>query len=478
MASYNAGDILIEVTGGSVSSYNRGVAAAYAIPHDQNGEITVLVAEGATVTGDVDGIYVANAGVTTFDYLRTDQAVTLTAQLVVVNGTVRGGTGAAVHMSGGGALVIGPNGEVIAGSSGTAILANDPGDLLVLYQADENGNIGRVRGAIQNDNAVARTVAALDHDGDPLTPPIVLASSDDDPGTQRSSVPLGAYDIESTFSGGRLSTTQTFGPRARVYEALPSVLLGLNGLASGDDRMAAQRAGGVWVRAEASSGSWEADGSTSGVDYDFDRYGVEVGLGVPLNETTALGLALHQRRADADVANGGDITATGTGMSVSGTMTGDRYYVLGQAAVTWYDVDMSSSLRGHLKNGADGIGVAGGAETGFRMALGGMSLTPRVALTHSSVSVDSFMDSLGNRVSLDDGRSLNGLAGVRVDLGSGESRLFGSADVEHELSGDRLVTIRGTKLKSDAEATWARLNLGGVHVWGVIRRGILTPLRG
>ena len=160
---YNVGDIRITVDdGGSIGSIDSptrgdGIRAYYATPHANNGGISVTVAEGAIVTGAIAGIYVANAG----EGLRipkryAPEAIRALAdnadageddliaigelnaagnaiatpwldQLVTVAGTVTGGTDAAVHLSGGGAVIVMEGGKVHAGSSGVAIKVNDPG---------------------------------------------------------------------------------------------------------------------------------------------------------------------------------------------------------------------------------------------------------------------------------------------------------------------------------------------------------------
>ena len=76
------------------------------------------MAAGTTVSGAMAGIYVANAGRGADGVLK---------QSVTVDGTVRGGTDAAVHLVGGGRLMVGKMGRVLAGSSGVAVLVNEPG---------------------------------------------------------------------------------------------------------------------------------------------------------------------------------------------------------------------------------------------------------------------------------------------------------------------------------------------------------------
>ncbi len=131
--SYNAGDIRVDVTGGTITAEGDGVHARYALTHDQNGAIAVTVAEGASVSGERHGIYVGGAGVAAgSDNLR--------AQRVTVTGTVMGGTGAGVHLTGGGRLIVGRTGRVGA-SSGVGVLADGPGDFHATVAGVVQGDI-------------------------------------------------------------------------------------------------------------------------------------------------------------------------------------------------------------------------------------------------------------------------------------------------------------------------------------------------
>ena len=124
---HNDGNIRIAVnapsgmnaTGTSrIVSATDGVRAIFAFADDRNGSIDVTVGEGAEITGGRAGIYVANAGFAS-DGVRK--------QHVKVHGTVTGGTDSAVHLASGGRLTVGRTGRVLAGSSGKAVLVNDPG---------------------------------------------------------------------------------------------------------------------------------------------------------------------------------------------------------------------------------------------------------------------------------------------------------------------------------------------------------------
>ncbi len=141
-ATYNAGDIQVDVTGGSINAEGNGVEALYAVPHDSNGDITVTVAEGARIVGGANGVHVRGAGA---------GAGSLRAQSVTVNGRVTGGTGAGVRMAGGGRLTVGKTGHVGA-TSGMGVLSDGAGDLHATVA-------GRVEGDIRMTGTGALTLA-------------------------------------------------------------------------------------------------------------------------------------------------------------------------------------------------------------------------------------------------------------------------------------------------------------------------------
>ena len=132
-ASYNAGDVQVDVTGGAITAEGNGVEALYAVPHERNGAITVSVAEGARVTGGANGIYVRGGGAGEGD---------LRAQSVTVNGQVTGGTGAGagVRMIDGGRLTVGRTGRIGA-TSGVGVLSDGAGDLHATVAGTVEGDV-------------------------------------------------------------------------------------------------------------------------------------------------------------------------------------------------------------------------------------------------------------------------------------------------------------------------------------------------
>ena len=259
--------------------------------------------------------------------------------------------------------------------------------------------------------------------------------------------------------------------RCRLYEALPSVLLAMNGLPSRAERMSAPRdAHGAWARVETASGQWQAADSTeTDLAYDHGRYGARAGVDVAVGEGARLGLSVHSLRGEAEMTRrGGKVELSGVGLGVSATsLFGDGFHVDASAQATRFDVDMTSGLGRRLKE-SDGSGWALGLEAGRSMTLNsGLSVMPNLGLVWSQASLDTFTDARGARVSMDDAESLVGRLGVAAMAETdGGPRLFGSLDVTHEFSEETEVMVSGTRLAASAETTGVRVGVGGLFDLG------------
>ena len=547
---YNAGAIRVAVNGGSIDSGGDGVRAYYATPHASNGGIDVTVAQGASVTGARAGVYVANAG----EGLRIpkryapeairmlpvnadageDDLVaigTLNAagdaietpylnQLVTVAGTVTGGTDAAVHLSGGGAVLVLEGGEVRAGASGVGVLVNDPGPALV-YVA------GEVRGAAGGAAAVHLTgggsvtvglngrVLANDAEyaiqgapGAEVMVTFVTAGLFREDAAEAIARVEGRYeDVEDVVRFREVrdgmptgySTPLEFGEdgrldpdelperpvfsceaagdrRCRMYEALPSMLVALNALPSYTERSSAPRdANGGWARVEASRGEWRAKKATAAgrLAYDYRWFVGRMGVDYAPREDLRVGWSVHAPRGKAEMSGVGEVELDGVGAGVSATWRTGDLYVDAQAAVTRYDVGFESNVHGELLNeDVSGVGYALGVEGGKRMAVGGTFVTPRAGLAWSDVDLRDFTDleTAGgpqrSRVSVRDARSVKGRVGVTVEkemeMGAASGLLFGSLDVERELSDETEVQVMEEVLKAKARPTAVSLGAGAV----------------
>ncbi len=553
---HNVGDIRLAVNAGAIDSRGDGIRAGYVIPHDDNGSIDVTVAEGARVTGGMAGVYVANAGCPVDDGCVPGEAG-IRDQTVTVHGLVMGGTDAAVHLSGGGSLNVGRTGQLLAGSSGRAILVNDPGpadiridglvrggtgaraavDLTgggsvtigVTGRVEANGAMSAIRGDEDTgvtlfadrdsrerqdwisrqsaDRAAERVDGLIVGAGTTATTfkefqdgvttgheaTVPLVDGRPDTSGLRAAVYPDPEDPDGEDMGGTDRTpppgteqlpplpTQAFDcgdamdGRCRLYEALPSILLAMNAPQTRDERrMAARDApevpGHARVRVDIADGRWEADSSTSpDVTYDRRRYGVRAGIEAVIADGAWMGVSLHALRGVATLSGGPEAKLSGTGAGAWVTALADGFQLDAQATATWYEVDLRSAIHRSLPlaDGVSGIGHTLGVEVGRPMAAApGVSLTPRVGLAWSRVSLDDFTDEVGSgaHVSLERAKSLSGRIGVTMEMPLGESgngRAFAALDAAREFSPETRTVVEGQMLKASAEPTSVRLRLGG-----------------
>ena len=401
------------------------------------GDLTVMVA--GTVDGDVFG---RDAG---------EHAVTV-APGGVITGTVRLAGAHRVTIARGGRVT----GTVDLSGDGTVKVDGVAGQILF----ERNGAVtvgpeGRIPGK--------DGVSIKSSSGAPAVEIIPAPGESREDARKRVGGDILAAEGEASITYG--------GPAAhtRVYEALPSLLLGMERLSSHADRAAAPRgSNGAWARVDASRGSWEAAKSTNaGTEYDHRGFSFQAGVDAVLGEETRAGLSVHWRRATAEVSQGGEIEARGAGVGLSATWSPGPFFVDGQAAATLYDVDLTSTLRGRLKDDVGAQGLSAALEAGRTVPVAdGVTVTPRARVAYSSLSLSGFDDSVGARVSLDRGRSLTGRAGALAERVFGEGgRIFGSVDVEREFSAETRMSVAGTSLETTGEETRYMVGVGGEHGW-------------
>ena len=532
---HNVGDVRVAMNAGSIASRGDGIRAWFAQQHDDNGAIAVTVAEGATVTGGAAGVYVSGAGTglrvekkyTSREVQEAEANRDLGAdalvsfpdyldQVVRVQGTVTGGTDAAVHLDGGGALIVTGAGKLVAGPSGRAVLVNDPGPAVIYIDGavtggagpegapapaavdltgggsvivGRNGSVsaGGAASAIRGGGADAPTTVMVHSDGTQrdfarrVVGPIrgveeltVVEVLDDGTTGYEQDLPLkedGTVDISELLP----SCDAVMDVRCHLYEALPSILLAMNGLPTRAERASAARDGsGGWVRIEGGGGKWTAERSASSgpkLSFDHSRYGVRAGADAAVGENGRLGASVHGFRGDAKVSSSGTAKLSGVGVGVHATAMLGGFHVDAQAATTWYDVDLKSSMHATpLKADVKGRGHAAGVEVGRRAPVTDeVSVTPRAGVVWSEVSLNDFTDGIGRgaEVSVEEGESLTGRAGLSVESEASEGvRLFGTLDVTHEFSEETEVAVSGTPLKASAEKTGVRFGVGGTFALG------------
>ena len=291
-----------------------------------------------------------------------------------------------------------------------------------------------------------------------------------------------------------------YSDRSRLYEVLPSVLLGLVELTPYSTRMAVPRRTtgetvmlesskgervavprsrmDIWVRMAIRDGERMAQTSTTArgfrgqsLAWDVKQIDLEAGRDVATDAGLMMGVSAHYRQGKATVRRGGTVEATGAGMGLSLTWTGDNgLYVDGQLAYTrFFDVTMVSSTSsvGTITSTGGGNGLAVGVEVGQPLSLGDMTVTPRGGLSWSSVDLDAFDEPAtidgASRIAPSKEQSVQGRVGVLAELGPTEAdrRLYASLDLEHEFSPELAVMAGDARLTAKGKPTWVRVGVGG-----------------
>ena len=476
----DAGDgLVITTTGtGSHGIYARhtGTGADRPIFIDVGGDVTASgmdahgIRIGIVTSGEVSGV----ADLDDEGYRK---------QVVKVNSQVYGGSGesAGVWLAGGGRVFIGPQSSIGA-LSGIAILATGDSEGLKPKLLVDLMTGSRQIEDIFGENWII-------NDGGETT--IVVNGTvlhDGATGVTRLWAPYGARDVTMREEGvmladhsdainGNTSPAITvadrdfsaadfiigaYGPRAAVYEALPSAILQLDGRGGSARERLSSKESPLWIRLISGKGSYETERSTVGVDYNFDRFEVEAGIDFQLGEslTSSVGVRLVTGSADVSApTRGGRITAQGEGLSFGLAWEGAKgFYGEGRAVATLYNTNLSSETRGELKKDVDINAHALSIEAGRRFALTERTLlTARAWVNQTGISIDRFTDRLGTRVtSTDKDRLRAGVGGIfETNLpwnsSKGKLSLRGALGVEQMFSdSDTNVSVSGENLKSKA----------------------------
>ncbi len=276
------------------------------------------------------------------------------------------------------------------------------------------------------------------------------------------------YEFRDAGGAGRI-----YSPRARLYEALPSALLGLTA-GSGSGTVTRGGSGG-WAKVFMSDGERTAGSSTTGagrhghaLGWDMRRQGLEIGYDFPADETLRLGLGIGQRAVKAAVMRGGDIKAKATGGSLTlGWRPDGGFHVDGRLSYAAVNgIELSPAGGGAVIKAAGGSGLSVGVSAGTETEFQGMKVTPRAGLEWSSVKTGGFTEPAAvegaGEVSEITAQGLKVTLGARIDMAAGESGTFWvSADAEHDLKDETSVTVPGAVLKAEMKPTWGRLGFGG-----------------
>ncbi len=483
---------VISATGTGIHASVRGGTADLVSTDSRDAEsagaVKVTAGNGSVITAVRHGIQVWHNGSGMFD--------------VAVRGKVTGGDEyAGVHIAtaaelikgsdpaagGGGTITVGSGGHVSA--SGVAVRV-DPyaGPVRVILEQDDEGFAGHIDGRILNpgkDGGTAgrsaltfHTRAGADGDLTALTPGTSVL--------ERRGARAGVYVPVQSFKLTTLADEQgyefkdaggagrIYSPRARLYEALPSALLGLTA-GSGSGTVTRDGSGG-WAKVFMSDGERTAGSSTTGagrhghaLGWGVKRQGLEIGYDFPADEALRIGFSAGQRTVKAAVTRGGDIKAKATGgaLTLGWRPPDGGFHVDGRLSYAAVNgIELSPAGGGAVIKAAGGSGLSVGVSAGTETEFQGMKVTPRAGLEWSSVKTGGFTEPAAvegaGEVSEITAQGLKVTLGARIDMAAGESGTFwASADAEHDLKDETSVTVPGAVLKAEMKPTWGRLGFGG-----------------
>ena len=508
-ADGNGGRVLIETDGDNVitttGEHAHGIVAYHRGTSQDTSLISVSVGGGIDVSGaGAQGIRV---GIVNADG-ESERVAAIGAdgyrrQTVRVYGSV---TSAAegVFISGGGKVVIGPQGTIASGS-GIAIRAT--GDMSVLDDnGDPTGEVMNPRLRIDMHPGSRRVAQIIGDDwiindgGETTVAVNNVVLHDGATGVTGRTAYNGAWNIRMVEEGvdvtdytdsdpvnwitepsgavGRdfsaADFLEEYAPRAAVYEALSGFLVRLSGGGVMEQGFSSSDSS-AWVRLSGKQDSYEAERASVGAEYDFRQFMVSAGLDVSLYGNTAGSISVRHVQGSADVAaptGGGRIGTDGLGVALGLSLTGSNaWYAKGGLAHMSHTVGLSSDELGRLKSGVKARAYALDLEVGRRMGIRGkVDLIPRTRLARSGVDVDGFTDTVGSRVSMDDDALVTGSLGIVAEKAQawnwrdGKLSLRGSLDLERVLDGSQtMVDVSGERLSSESAGDRFLLGLGGTY---------------
>jgi fibronectin-binding autotransporter adhesin len=281
------------------------------------------------------------------------------------------------------------------------------------------------------------------------------------------------------------SDAPLYQPGVPLYEAYAGVLQSFNTLETLRQRVGArswqnaQDGNGVWARMGIGHRSLGPKSTTSGTDYDVDRWQFQAGADAEVKSGDSgrlvAGLSGRYGTLSGDITSvygAGKINTDGYGLGATLTWYGATgFYVDGQADATWYQSDLLSyAIHDTVAENNDASGYGGSIEMGQRFALDGhWALTPQVQWSYSAVDFDDFTDTFGARVSLAKGRSAQSRIGLAADFvnewttASGKVtrvNAYGIANLYYDFADGTRAEVTGTSLRSEIDELWGGLGYG------------------
>ena len=233
--------------------------------------------------------------------------------------------------------------------------------------------------------------------------------------------------------------------------------------------------GGAWVSLGGGRFDVSPQGTESGLSYSQSTQRIAAGFDMPLYQGASGrwvgGIGLFSGNSDVSATSdngGGTIASKATGVSLTASWPGDGgFYADLQFALARLSADITTADGDRLASGLGGRARMASVEIGQSVHLqDGLVLTSQAQLSWSEFRIDSFTAAGGAAVQVGqtDGLALRlRLAAEQTwatDAGA-QARVYGIANITHELEGDSNVLVDGTAMTAKAPDWTAEFGLGG-----------------
>ena len=274
----------------------------------------------------------------------------------------------------------------------------------------------------------------------------------------------------------RLGELRHLEPDAGQALAGQSAALGLADLAAGAPATGPGHGLSVWLKAVAGQGDYAPSGAAT---FEQSSEGFALGGDIRLDELMLdgdrlhLGLMAGYGSSQGDQSNGVDFDLHGWSLGLYAS-----YLPANRTASPYDGLTLDLLLHGsllqaaldsslpvsHAETDMTAWGATLGASYGLEV-LPGMILEPSIGLAYSSVAGDDFTDSLGVAVALDEGQSLRGHLGLKLQRhwtlhGLGQVAPYLRAEVAEEFLDGNRVTANGLTFESSLQGTSYRAGFG------------------
>ena len=292
-----------------------------------------------------------------------------------------------------------------------------------------------------------------------------------------------------------------------TYEGYAATLTNLAALSSASTRLANRiydPRNNIWGQIQGEQTTLKPNATSPGAEYDTQHSRVRFGFDMPapplkgvFETAPILGFNAWLGQSQTDItatdAEPGEVETDAFGFAASTTLQQNIFHFDGQLQYTAFSSDISVAGETRASNrGGDAISAA--AEIGMRLPqMHGITLTPQIQLSWTSIDFDAFTDSEDTRIGLADGettaarfgitattpltaeglslfspRPIQGAREARGWVGDGAGAgtfLHASADLHLPLDGETSARIGDNITISDLEEESLSLGIGISHNW-------------